>query len=86
MAGNGRYTKEGIARAEKIREILSNNPNGLTQWQIVKELGLPPNRRIDSSLASLDRHGLTLSEDNAGRFFLFDEPGLYAERDWDRWQ
>ncbi len=85
MAGNGRYTRAGKERAEKIREILEKHKNGVTQWQLVIELGLPPSRRLDSSLASLDRQGVMVSEDERGRLFLFEERGLYTLKDWDRW-
>ncbi len=76
--GNGRYTRDGKIRAGKIREILERNGDGLTQWQLVMELGMKEGARLESQLASLEKHGVIVSEDERGRLYLFEERGLYA--------
>ena len=83
--GNGRYTERGRERADDIRGALERNKNGMTHWQLVMELGMNPRNRLDSSLASLDKYGVMVSEDELGRLFLFDESGLYSLRGWDGW-
>ena len=74
--GNGRYTREGKEKAERIEAILRASEYGLTQGQLAVELGMKERARLDSQLASLDKHGVMVSEDERGRIYIFDEWGI----------
>ena len=76
--GNGRYMREGKEMAERIGAILRASEYGLTQGQLAGALGMKARARLDSRLASLDRHGVMVSEDERGRIYLFEEWGVYG--------
>ena len=84
--GKGRYTESGRKKAEKIKALLLEKGYGLTQWQLAEELGYKNTRGgLESVLASLQKSGVLVSEDEKGRIWLFEER-YYSVEDHQRWR
>ena len=85
--GNGRYTESGKKKAQRVNEILQERDWGMTQYEIMVEMGIGKGCKggMESALASLQHHGVLVSEDERGRIWLFEER-YYSTSDLDRWR
>ena len=85
--GNGRYTESGKKKAQRVKEILQERDWGMTQYEIMVELGISRGCKggMESALASLQKHGVLVSEDERGRIWLFEEL-YYSVEDHQRWR
>ena len=67
MFGNKKCKQQ---RLERMANVISSHPNGISQSELARKLGVP-RCTVKRDLPTLEKHGILLAEDGRGWLSLF---------------